>query len=111
MAPNRSKSRVFEMSVSANDLSASRQRIAAAYSPASLEMAGTRMLSIVADHLRRVESSETKVLNWNRPDKLIQEARQFLTTGESGSLGERGDAEIAARVSEIANATLARGQN
>jgi L-2,4-diaminobutyrate decarboxylase len=99
------------MSVSANDLSASRQRIAAAYSPASLEMAGTRLLSVVADHLRRVESRETKVLNWNRPDKLIQEARQFLTTGESGSLGERGDAEIAARVSEIASATLARGQN
>ena len=79
--------------------------------PAALEAAGTRLLSVVADHLRRVESRETKVLNWNQPDKLIQEARQFLTAGERGSPRGHDNAEITARVAEIASATLARGQN
>ena len=61
--------------------------------------------------LRRVESRETKVLNWNQPATLIHEARQFLTTGERGSPRGHENAEIAARVAEIASATLARGQN
>src|SRR4051812_6777285 len=99
------------MHAPANDLSASRQRIAAAYSPAALEMAGSRLLSVVADHLRRVESRETKVLNWDQPAALIHEARRFLTTGERGLPRGPEDAEITARIAEIANATLARGQN
>src|SRR6476660_8077251 len=99
------------MTEPANDLSASRKRIEAAYSPASLETAGTRLLSVVADHLRRVESRETKVLNWNSPASLIGEARQFLTTGERNSAEAHENAEIATRIAEIASATLARGQN
>jgi L-2,4-diaminobutyrate decarboxylase len=99
------------MSAPANDLSASRERIAAAYSPAVLETAGARLLSVVADHLRRVESRETKVLNWNQPEMLIREARQFLTAGERGSPRGQGNVELTARVAEIAIATLARGQN
>lgn len=93
------------------DLSASRKRIAAAYDPTALEAAGTRLLTVVADHLHRVESRDTKVLNWNQPATLIHEARQFLTTGERDSPRGHEYAEIAARVAEIASATLARGQN
>jgi L-2,4-diaminobutyrate decarboxylase len=99
------------MSAPANDLSASRQRIAAAYSPAALETAGTRLLSVVADHLSRVESRQTKVLNWSPPGKLIGEAREFLTAGERSSPRGHEHTELAARVAEIASATLARGQN
>src|SRR6476646_859151 len=99
------------MTEPANDLSASRKRIEAAYSPASLETAGTRLLRVVADHLRRVESRETKVLNWHSPVSLIGEARQFLTTGERSLPEARENAEIATRIAEIASATLARGQN
>src|SRR6476620_3735238 len=111
MARNRSESCIYEMSVTTNDLTASRKRIAAAYSPANLETAGTRLLSVIAEHLCRVESRETKVLNWNTPNALIGEARQFLTAGERGLLAARESAEIAARIAEIGSATLARGQN
>src|SRR3954469_19516776 len=94
-----------------HDLSASHKRIAAAYDPAALEEAGTRLLSVVADHLRRVESRDSKVLNWNQPATLIKEAREFLTTGDVAAASGQASAEIIARVSEIASATLARGQN
>ncbi len=94
-----------------NDLAASCRRIAGAYDPVVLEVAGSRLLSIVAEHLGRVESRETKVLNWKKPDALIAEARQFLSDGERAPLAGCGNSEIAARVAEIAKATLARGQN
>ncbi len=95
----------------AHELAASRKRIAAAYDPTALEAAGSRLLSVVAEHLRRVESRDTKVLNWSQPATLIHEARQFLTTGEWGPPRGHENAEIAARVAEISSATLARGQN
>ena len=44
------------MPAPAQELTAARQRIAAAYDPAALEAAGTRLLSVTADHFRRVES-------------------------------------------------------
>src|SRR5690349_18814355 len=93
------------------DLAASRERIAAAYSPAAFEMAGNRLLSVIAEHLRHVEGRETKVLNWKRPVPLIEEARQFLMAGERAPTVEGDEAAVAARVAEIARATLARGQN
>jgi L-2,4-diaminobutyrate decarboxylase len=99
------------MPATANDLSASRNRIAAAYAPDALEAAGTRLLSVVAEHLRRVESRDTKVLNWNKPAALIREARQFLASGESVSSNAYETDEIATRVAQIVRSTLARGQN
>jgi L-2,4-diaminobutyrate decarboxylase len=93
------------------DLAASRQRIAAAYSPAALEAAGTRLLNIVADHFHRVESRKTKVLNWAPPRKLIQEARNFLDGNEAAAATGPTTDEIAARIAHIAAETLARGQN
>lgn len=99
------------MPAPAHDLSDSRKRIVAAYDPAALEEAGSRLLSVVVDHLRRVESRDTKVLNWIKPANLIKEARQFLTTGEVAAATVQESAEMIARVAEIASATLARGQN
>jgi L-2,4-diaminobutyrate decarboxylase len=93
------------------DLAAARKRIAAAYDPAVLESAGVHLLKVVAEHLRRVESRDSKVLNWNAPDKLIREAREFLIAGERGSPRGNSDDEIATRIAEIARETLARGQN
>src|SRR5262245_25953097 len=99
------------MPSAAPDLAAARQRIAAAYNPAALEAAGKRLLSVTADHFRRVESRETKVLNWNNPDALIRQAREFMVSGERDSPNGEATDEIATRVAEIASATLARGQN
>ena len=95
----------------AHDLDASRLRIAAAYDPATLEASGSRLLQVLAAHLGRVEARETKVLNWNQPAALVEEAREFLAVGERDSLAGRASGDVARRVDEIARATLARGQN
>src|SRR5262245_4119430 len=99
------------MPSAAPDLAAARQRIAAAYNPAALEAAGKRLLSVTADHFRRVESRETKVLNWNNPDALIRQAREFMVSGERDSPNGEATDEIATRVAEIARQTFERGQN
>ena len=95
----------------AHDLDASRLRIAAAYDPATLEASGSRLLQVLAAHLGRVEARETKVLNWNQPAALVEEAREFLAVGERDSFAGRASGDVARRVGEIARATLARGQN
>jgi L-2,4-diaminobutyrate decarboxylase len=99
------------MSAPAQDLAAARQRIAAAYDPAALEAAGNRLLSVTADHFRRVESRETKVLNWNNPDTLIRQAREFMASGEVAAATGEPNENIATRVAEIAGQSFARGQN
>lgn len=103
------------MSVDADDLVAARVRISAAYDPNALEAAGVKLIETLAAHFRRVESRETKVLNWREPRDNIREAREFLDhaplpirEGE-GSLPSIDD--IATRIADIAHATLARGQN
>jgi L-2,4-diaminobutyrate decarboxylase len=87
------------------DLSAARARIAAAYDAATLRDAGEALIRTLSGHLARVESRETKVLNWNPPKTLIREARAFLDCGHVGQ------ADLPTCVSEIARETLARGQN
>lgn len=99
------------MSAPSQDLTASRERIVAAYSPAAIEAAGNRLLGVVAKHFQRVESRETKVLNWAPPRKLIQEARSFLNAGERASAHDATTDEIATRIAHIVAETLARGQN
>lgn len=94
-----------------DDLAASRERVLAAYDPATLQAAGTRLLGTLAGHLARVESRETKVLNWCKPEVLVREARTFLEQGERASDREFDRNGIAARIAEIARETLARGQN
>src|SRR5438270_885695 len=61
------------------DLTAARARISAAYDPSVLENAGTKLMGTIADHFRRVESRDSKVLNWNEPNTLIAQARRFLS--------------------------------
>ncbi len=68
-------------------------------------------MSVLADHLLRVESGDAKVLNWSVPETLVREARQFLANGERLLPREMGGDEIAARLVDIAGETLARGQN
>ena len=63
-----------------NDLTAARARIAAAYDPGALEAAGTRLMATLAEHFRRVESRDAKVLNWNEPAALV--ARSAALAGQ-----------------------------
>jgi L-2,4-diaminobutyrate decarboxylase len=98
------------MTTTARDLSAARARIAAAYDPRALETAGVRLLATISEHLQRVESRDAKVLNWREPAELVREARRWLD-GDRLDLSRRDDGELAARISELARESLARGQN
>jgi L-2,4-diaminobutyrate decarboxylase len=92
------------MSNPETDLNAARERIAAAYAPASFAAAGTKLVDTLADHLRRVESRDANALNWNEPADLIRLASASLAAGGKSP-------DIAARLSELASQCLDRGQN
>ena len=94
-----------------DDVSAARERIAAAYDPNGLEAAGTRLIATLSDHFRRVQSRDAKVLNWNEPAELVAQARRWLDAGERGSPRGTDDATVASSLAELARASLARGQN
>jgi L-2,4-diaminobutyrate decarboxylase len=112
------------MSAKTDDLSAARDRIAAVYNPSALEAAGARLMHTIAEHLKRVEAGDGKVLNWNEPEVLIREARQWLdgtnplrpsdsVSGHGGSALAMplAQSELADRISQLAGEILARGQN
>jgi L-2,4-diaminobutyrate decarboxylase len=96
------------MSATPDDLSAARARIAAAYDPHVLEAAGVRLVGTIAEHLRRIESGDGRVLNWSDPAVLIHEARQRLDEATQSEVPRSVPAD---RMAELAQATLARGQN
>lgn len=99
------------MTTPATDLAAARQRIAAAYDPNALAVAGHELVGVLAEHLRRVESRDGAVLNWNEPAKLVREARRWLESGGSDSAGGSRDDELASRIADLAQNSLARGIN
>jgi L-2,4-diaminobutyrate decarboxylase len=98
------------MTISPDDLTAARARIAAAYDPSALESAGVRLMATLADHLRRVESRDSKVLNWSDPAALVREARRWLNNSPRASAFPNPE-KITSRISEIAGESLSRGQN
>jgi L-2,4-diaminobutyrate decarboxylase len=93
-----------------DDLFAARARIAAAYDPNALESAGVRLMATLGDHLRSVQSRDSKVLNWSDPAALVREARSWLDGGPRDSALPNRE-RITSRISEIAGESLARGQN
>ena len=89
------------MSDTAEQLTAARRRIAAAYDPGLLEDAGRRLSGLLAANLARAERSEGPVLPWAEPSEAVREARAFLTAGGDG------EARFAGLVQEM----LERGLN
>jgi L-2,4-diaminobutyrate decarboxylase len=107
--------------MSANDLTDSRTRIAAAYDPDAMNAVGTRLAGTLAEHFRHVFTRNTKVLNWNEPAELVQYARHCLDNPKippwpSWATRKEGPADaiiepIAAWSAILARESLARGQN
>src|SRR3954469_11529469 len=105
----------------AADLTAARARIAAAYDPGALETAGTQLMRTVGDHFRRVESRDSKVLNWNQPAELIRDAARFLSEsplpyregqGEGSNVAKSTEKDAVANgISTLARECFSRGQN
>jgi L-2,4-diaminobutyrate decarboxylase len=90
------------MSTIDSNLSTARARIAAAYDPGAFAAAGERLVTTLAEHLRRVESGDANALNWSQPADLIRDAERSMQGGKG---------ELADRVCELAQECLARGQN
>ncbi len=99
------------MAAAGNDLAAARQRITAAYNPAAVEATGQRLVTLLGDHLRRVESRDGNVLNWSDPAELVREARRCLDTIERGSPRGTDVDSLASRAAELAGQALAHGNN
>jgi L-2,4-diaminobutyrate decarboxylase len=90
-----------------------KQRIAAAYDPQLLELAGRRMAALIAEHLRIVQSGKGPVLNWAEP------AAQVALAKESMLLADREDrffsleepSLLVDRFEELVKRSLDRGMN
>lgn len=92
------------MATTSANLDSARARVVAAYDPQTFAAVGKAVIAALADHLRRVESGDGAVLNWNEPAALVREAGQSLSIGGKTT-------DVAARIHELARQALARGQN
>lgn len=88
-----------------------RQRalIVAAYDPEVVRAVGERLVALLADHLRVVQSGDGPVLNWREPEANIAAARAELDAADGTLCADA--AELATRCSQLIAQTLARGQN
>ena len=98
-----------------DELSAARQRIAAAYDPALLEDAGHRLADLLAANLARAERSDGAVLPWAEPAAAVREARAFLHAhdgvGVAAPPTAAGEAAVSDRFADLVKAMLERGLN
>jgi L-2,4-diaminobutyrate decarboxylase len=95
------------------ELSASRERIAAAYDPLLLKDTGHRLADLLATNLSRAENSEAAVLPWEDPEEGIDEALAILRAASSaaGAVPPTPYAETAQRFSGLVQTMLDRGLN
>ena len=94
------------------NLAAARSRIQAAYDPVAVEQLGQRLASLLGDHLRRVESSSDRVLNWADPRaNLDLAACELEAASVTRSPAPLSPDELVARFSDIVANILSRGQN
>lgn len=87
-----------------DELTAARQRIAAAYDPELVRTAGHRLADLLATHFARVQGGDGSVLNWNEPRANADAAAAML--GKDAT--DRPPAEV---FGELIQACLSRGLN
>ena len=93
-------------------LKAARERIQTAYNPQLLEMAGHRLVDLVAEHLRNIESSHECVLNWTDPAENVEVAATSLSDFAPHDACSTGDPErLAGQFEELVRLALSRGLN
>lgn len=94
-----------------SNMHAARARIAAAFDPDALEAAGARLMSVLADHMRRVQARDANSLNWADPEPLIREATAFMHRAPNHTAVPPDQHAVADDVARLASAALARGHN
>jgi L-2,4-diaminobutyrate decarboxylase len=92
------------------DLTAARERIAAAYDPLLLQDSGHRLADLLAAHLTRAEAGESAaVLPWVEPADGIRAAAGYLQGPEDGRSFSRDD--LAEHFAGLVQVMLQRGLN
>ncbi len=86
-----------------DDLSAARNRVAAAYDPEFLRQSGVRLVELVSRHLEQKQQGVGPVLNWAAPRENVAAAQEFLHSAEP--------APAVKRFVQLARTILDRGQN
>ncbi len=99
------------MSAHQDDLTAARERIAAAYDPRLLEDAGHRLADLLAAHLTRVQRSEGPVLPWVDPPEAIRDAAAILQGSDPSQNGSTSGSTTAEDFSRLVQIMLDRGLN
>jgi L-2,4-diaminobutyrate decarboxylase len=89
----------------ADELTAARERIAAAYDPCLLEDAGHRLAALLGAHLAQAERSKGPVLPWIEPPEGIREAAALLASAPARV------AEVADHFARLVKIMLDRGLN
>lgn len=94
------------------NLAAARSRIHAAYDPAAVAQLGQRLASLLGEHLRRVESSSNRVLNWADPRANLELAtRELAAASAATSPAPPSPDDLATRFADVVKNMLDRGQN
>jgi L-2,4-diaminobutyrate decarboxylase len=84
------------------------QRIRPAYDPGLWQNLGHKMIDLLADHLRNIEASSGKVLQWREPPENVSEAAAMMA--DSPGLAATG-AVLADRFAQMVRIALDRGLN
>jgi len=82
-------------------------QIQQAYSPDIFQEASSAWQQMLEDHLRRVLTGQTDVLNWSDPHDAIREAESFLTA----SKGVKDQPALLKQFRDVVGHMLRRGQN
>lgn len=93
-----------------NDIDLARQRIEAAFQPQLLRQLGHRLVDRLSDHLRQVQASSGKVLNWGAPLDYIAEAEAHLDHAPSGATVPALP-ELEGRFEHLVSEMLSHGHN
>lgn len=102
------------MSSNSEPLAGARSRIRAAYDPALVRDAGTRLAQLLSQHLQRVQNSEGVVLPWVNPRENVAAAKvQGPFPAELSATAPRVPtaAEIAPQFAKLAETILSHGIN
>ena len=83
------------------------RRVQSAYDPQLFQEAGGRLIDLLQERLRRMQSSQDCVLNWQEPVVNIEAARQLLNAALPAASREDRLAAFSDRVGQM----LDRGQN
>jgi L-2,4-diaminobutyrate decarboxylase len=91
---------------------AARKRIQIAYNPKLLETAGHRLVDLLTDHLRKIESSTSSVLNWTEPPDLVKVARASLSHRAPYEAASSGCCdELVRQFEQLARQAFSNGNN